>query len=292
VLAGGKAFGLAGIAPQTGRTRGLEQNARYIADGGWDMALTPEAFYTCYLTAIYGPAADRVRRAYAILEENEWALSSMGLDPKRAPWVFEGFGNFLNYYDSADIGWMRLLRDQNDPLQGPPWDINLPREQIIVDTWAYRLESFTSTIGKLGAALDYLRLAAHHTPAGAQDELRYVTQKTEAYRLFLRGLCAFMECLLDYDAAFRAKAAGEEAAMQEAFARCENRMAQAVGLLEQTARVAALCAEHPTDRHILFRFNVRVLLPFRAFGAFIRNVVNHHTGRVGEETVEWGTILP
>jgi len=300
VLAGGKEFGLTGIAPQTGRTRGLEQNARYVADGGWDTGLTPETFYTRYLTAIYGPAADLVRRAYAILEENEWALSTMGLDPTRATGIFEGFGNFVNYADSADIGWMRLFRDQADPLQGPPWDITLPREQTIVDTWVYRLEAFTETVGKLGAVLDYLRLAAHRTPAGSQDELQYVTQKTEAYRLFLRGLSAFMECLLAYDTAFRAKAAGEAVLMQEEFARSENHMAQAVGLLEQTADAAARCADHPTDRHILFRFNVRVLLPFRAFGAFIRNVVarpsatevNHHAGRVGEETVEWGMILP
>jgi len=292
VLDGSKAYGLTGIAPQTGRTRGLEQNARYVADGGWDTALTPEAFYARYLTNMYGAAAEPVRRAYAILEENEWALSSMGLDPKRAPWVFEGFGNFLNYFNSADVGWLDLFKHQADPLQGPPWDISVPREETIVDTWAYRLEAFTTTIGKLDAALDYLRLAAHTAPAGSQAELRYVTQKTEAFQVFLRGLCAHMECLLAYDDAFRAKAAGEEAAMQVAFARCENRHAQAVGLLEQTAYAAAQCAEHPTDSHILFRFNVRVLLPLRAFGAFIRNAVNHHAGRVGEETVEWGVILP
>jgi len=292
VLAGSRAFGLTGIAPQTGRTRGLEQNARYVADGGWDTTLTPETFYARYLTALYGPAAAPVCRAYAILEENEWQLSSMGLDPKRAPAVFEGFGNFLNYFNSADVGWLDLFKHQTDPLQGPPWDISVPREQTIVDTWVYRLEAFQTTIGKLGTALDYLRLAAHTAPAGSQAELRYVTQKTEAYRLFLRALCAHMECLLAYDAAFRAKAAEEEAVMQEAFAGCENRHAQAVGLLEQTALAAAQCADHPTDRHILFRFNVRVLLPLRAFGAFIRNVVNHHAGRSAEETVEWGVILP
>ncbi|MHB9108420.1 MAG: alpha-glucuronidase family glycosyl hydrolase [Armatimonadota bacterium] len=292
VLAGGREFGLTGIAPQTGRTRGLEQNARYTADGGWDTGLTPDAFYARYLTAIYGPAADPVRRAYALLEENEWALSSMGLDPKRAPGVFEGFGNFLNYFDSADVGWLDLFKQQSDPLQGPPWDITVPREQTIVDIWAYRMQAFTETVGRLEQALDYLRLAAPAVPAGSQEELRYVTQKTEAFRLFLRALCAHMECLLAYDDAFRAKTAGETAVMQEAFARCQNRHAQAVGLLEQTALAAARCADHPTDRHILFRFNVRVLLPLRAFGALIRNVVNHHAGRTGEETVEWGVILP
>jgi len=292
VLAGGREFGLTGIAPQTGRTRGLEQNARYVADGGWDTALSPETFYTRYLAAIYGPAADPVCRAYAILEENEWQLSSMGLDPRRAPGVFEGFNNFLNYADSADIGWMRLFRDQADPLRSPPWDITVPREQTIVDTWAYRLEAYRETIGKLNAALDYLRLAVHRAPAGSLNELCYVTGKTEAFLLFLRALCAHMECLLAYDAAFRAKAAGDMVAMHEAFACSENRNAQAVGLLEQTARAAARCADHPTDRHILFRFNVRVLLPFRAFAVFIRNVVNHHAGRPADETVGWGVILP
>lgn len=292
VLAGSKAFGLTGIAPQTGRTRGLEHNARYTADGGWNTALTPEGFYARYLTSIYGTAAEHVRHAYAILEKNEWQLSSMSLDPKLSPWVFEGFNNFYNYWDSNDIRWLKMFQDQSDPLQIPPWDINLPREETIVGVWVYRLEAFQATIARLHTALEYLHLAEPRVPAGSRNELRYITRKTEAYCLFLRALSAFMECLLAYDAAFRAKAAHDTATMTDQFALSENRLSQAIGLLERTALAAAQCADHPTDSHILFRFNVRILLPFRAFTAFIRNVVNHHAGRPAEEIVDWKTILP
>lgn len=261
-LAGGKAFGLAGIAPQMGRTRGAEHNARYLADGGWETALTPEAFYARYLGALYGPAAGDVCRAYALLEDNEWRLSSMGLDAKHSRWVFEGFNNFLNYNDSADINYMKAVRD---PAKPPAQDLR--------DSWAYRREAFTAAVVRLDVALDHLRRAAHRCPAGARGELAYVTGKTMAFRLFLRGLIAFMESLL---------------ALCCDLPRAESCIARATGLLEATARAAAACADHPTDSHILFRFNVRVLLPMREFAKHVRNLAR------GEEieAVDWKVIAP
>ncbi|NQU09487.1 hypothetical protein HQ590_01740 [bacterium] len=288
VLAGSDAFGVTGIAPQTGRTRGLEQNAKYIAAGCWDTALTPQRFYDWYVPAIFGPTSDAIRRAYALLEENEWKLSSLSLDPDRSPWSFEGFDNFCNYADSRDLGWLRLFQDQPDLPQGPPW-----REQDRLPVrWAYRGESFRAAIPRLDAALEQLRSAAASVPAGAAAELAYVTRKTEAYAVHLRALSAFMECLLAYDAGFRAKAAGDTFAMQQQFALSADRMQVAADLAEQAAAVTAAGADHPTDRHLLFRYNVRLLLPLRAFTAYLRNVVSAHAGRPEREAVDWRTIAP
>jgi hypothetical protein len=57
VLEGGLKNGVVGIAPQIGKTRGLEQNAKFIAEGTWNPSLTPEEFYHRYATSIFGETA-------------------------------------------------------------------------------------------------------------------------------------------------------------------------------------------------------------------------------------------
>jgi hypothetical protein len=155
----------------------------------------------------------------------------------------------------------------------------------------YRLQRFGESIAKLEAALVDLRQAWPLVAPGAREELAYVTWKTEAFILHLRSCCAIMEGLLAYDVAFRAKMAGEEG-MGERFQACAAWFQRALRLAEETARhVARHCAD-PTERHILFRYNVRQVLPLRAFQAFVRNVVHFHQGLPYWERVDWDVIAP
>ena len=65
VLTGSVQYHVAGVAPQTGKTRGLEQNARYVADGAWNPRLTADQFYEGYLRRIFGnEALDEMLKAY------------------------------------------------------------------------------------------------------------------------------------------------------------------------------------------------------------------------------------
>ncbi len=49
--------GVTGHATQVNRARGMEQNERYMAEGGWKPHLTPDEFYRSYTRRIFGEAA-------------------------------------------------------------------------------------------------------------------------------------------------------------------------------------------------------------------------------------------
>ena len=49
--------GVAGHATQVNRTRGMEQNERFMAEGAWKPHLTPNEFYRDYTQHMYGEAA-------------------------------------------------------------------------------------------------------------------------------------------------------------------------------------------------------------------------------------------
>ena len=68
----GAKYGVSGFAGQIDRSRGMEANSRYLAEGGWDPQLTEEQFYKRFSRRLFGEAAaDDMYRAFMTLEENE-----------------------------------------------------------------------------------------------------------------------------------------------------------------------------------------------------------------------------
>src|SRR6185436_9110987 len=116
VLSGSNKFGVSGIAPQMGRTRGLEANARYIADGCWNPALSASAFYDGYVAHTFGTEASAVLApAYKQLDENELFLGLQVDTVNGYHRCFQGMGNFPSYCDSTDMTWLQAFRKQKDP---------------------------------------------------------------------------------------------------------------------------------------------------------------------------------
>lgn len=61
---------VAGAAPQTGKVRGVEQNARQVADSAWNLRLTVDRFCEAHLRQIPGvDALDDVLSATAEAED-------------------------------------------------------------------------------------------------------------------------------------------------------------------------------------------------------------------------------
>lgn len=167
-----------------------------------------------------------------------------------------------------------------------------PGEPVRLRQMRYRLRRFHGGVSRLGQALDYLSQALTHVAPGARQELEYVIWKTEAFILHLQACCGIMEGFLAYDAAFRARLAGDEEGMSQRFQACEAWFIRACALTEETARLVARHCADPTERHILFRYNVRQVLPLREFRTFIHNVVNFHQGLPYWEPVNWRVIAP
>ena len=295
VLEGSVQNGVAGVAPQTGKLRGLEQNAKFITSGAWKPSLTPEDFYRQYVPRIFGSkASTSALKAYQILEENEMFL---GLQAEFGDsHFFLGLGNFLNYGDTRDIRMMGRLVKQNNPFEGP----DLPRwglkkeDSPWIEECRYRRQRFARGVQNLERALVHLRQARESVSAGAQSELEYVMFKTANYTSHLQTIHALLGGFIAYDGAFRAQKRGDEKTMQNQFSECEFLFSQARYLARKTARQLANSkfVEDPTEEYILFRYNVRFVRPLEEFSKFIRNMANFHHGQPYWEEVNREVIAP
>ncbi|MCI0621816.1 MAG: hypothetical protein L0387_09120, partial [Acidobacteria bacterium] len=292
VISGSVTQGLSGVAPQTGKLRGLEQNARFVAEGGWDSSITLEKFYQSYVRRIYGTnAADLMTKAYRTLEANEMF---MGLQAEfKEAHFFLGLHNFLNYADTRDIRMMGAFRRQSNPFEGPElprWNVKQKIPSPYIEECAYRSDRMRQAIGNLGRALALLEQSRAQVLPGAREELEYLVFKTETYILHLRMTAAMLDSFISYDEAFRAKGRGDEQGMLGGLERSEFLFTQARRLAQETAGQIAKRTTDPTELYILFRYNVRFILPLEEFSKFLRNVVNFHHGQPYWEKVNWDIV--
>jgi hypothetical protein len=277
VLSGSHKFGVTGIAPQMGRTRGLEANARYIADGCWNPALSAAEFYQHYTTRTFG--TDALAAAYQQLDANEMFLGLQVDTVNGYHRCFQGMGNFPSYCDSTDIGWLQSFRKQTD--LAAPFDFTAAmgwlKPEDFLRCLRYRLDRFTKSIETLNQVRTNLVNAKPLVRPGAQHELQYVTVKTEAFILHLRALCSLMQ--------------GVNAYHESQLEACEQFFSQAHALACEAAGKLASFIDHPTERYLLFRYNVREILPIREFCKFVNNVVRAHRGEPAGTPVDWNIIM-
>ena len=294
MIDGSVKYGVAGVAPQTGHLRGMEQNAKFIFQGGWNASITPESFYRDYVERIFGTSAlPPVLKAYQTLEKQEMYL---GLEARNlGSHFFEGMGNFLNYADTRDIRRMGEFARQENVFEGPDfpdWNVRKDESSPWMSDCTYRRNRYAEGIVMLLEALDYLRDATPKVLPGARHELEYLIYKIESYVSHVETIRAMLAAYIAYDEAFRAKQRGDTRRMLEEFDACEFHFIQAGNLARATAQQVAENVDHPNEAYVLFRYNVRFILPIEEFNKFIRNVVNFHHGQPYWEPVNWGVISP
>jgi hypothetical protein len=301
VLQGSVQHGVAGVVPQTGRFRGMEHNAKFIADGAWHSDLTPDGFYVDYATRVFGPAAmPSVIKAFRTLEEHERSLG------------WRGLFNFLNYGDTNDIAIMRRFRSQERPFDGPTfenWTVtnevadaaqaaDVDARRKLLSPWIQSCENrqsrYAGSIALLEKSAGYLETARPAVLPGSRGELEYLIFKAQTYQGHLKAIRLLLQGYVAYDRAFRSKLRAAKIDMLEEFDRCESlfRAArdQVRGTTEQMA--ASPFVKDESEKYILFRYNVRFLMPISEFCKFIRNVVNYHHGQPYWEKVDWDVIAP
>ena len=295
-LAMSQQVGVSGVVPQIGKTRGAEHNAKYIAEGCWNPGQSVDEFYSHYAENTFGQRAKQtMSRAMQLLDAQELSLGLYVNAQEAGHICFQGMGNFFNYIDSRDIGWLKWYRQQRDPATGLDWLSLKGSEQQVQAHFRglrYRHDQFAQSIIRLQHIVELLLHAKSEVSTGALHELVYLIAKTEAYILHLRTCCALMEGILKLEAGYAAKRKGEFSLMMERFADSQFAFAQAYASATQTAAKSASFIDHPSEQHILFRYNVRQLLPIREFQTFIANVVNFHQGQPYWRPVHWEWIDP
>jgi len=269
---GGVESGLSGGAPYMGRLRGVEQNSKFLAEGAWNPSLTPQNFYREYSRRLYGEdARPLMESAFLALELNS---SLVG---------YGGVGNFPNFTDPPEIRLMRAFRQGTHPLDGPV-NLKVSGLQTVYE------EKFAKSMGVLQKALAQMRAAETKIPVGARGEWAYLVGKTEQFIMHLESSQSLLMGLLAYAGAFQKRS--EEQRFLEGLTSAEAHFSHSHSRANAVAQKLAEMADDPTERYMLFRYNVRYLRPIEEFHKFVKNVVNFYYGQPYWGEVNWDIITP
>lgn len=240
-LAGSVQYNVSGIAPQVGKLRGLEQNARYFADGTWNSKLNTDEFYEAYITRIFGPQAlPELLKAYNILQDNERATA------------WQGYANFYNYNGPTFIDLTSL---KTDPLK-----VAAPRRGPSIG-WGISRDGYVDTIPRLETALIHLKNARAKVLPGAVQELDYVIFKTKSYSNHLKALCAWLDCFVAHDRVIEAKNWKDKEEVKLRLEQCRAMFLKARDLTRESATLMAANARDGDEKYILFRYNFGLVTP-------------------------------
>ena len=255
--------GVAGHATQVNRARGMEQNERYMAEGGWTPHLTPDEFYRTYSRRLFGEAAaPEALKAFQILEENEEYLG----------WT--GRGYFPCCGLPREISTVRSYAEQGNPYDGPDftgWAGMIDRARVEP---LFEMHS----IDLLRQALSHLEQAEKVAAPGSRAELDYLRNKTEAYAMHLATLVTLQKAYLEFDAAFRARSANPQEFMQK--------LDHSAQMFHQAHRQAVAMAtkfseiiDDTSDLGVIYRINVYMIDGTEVVEKFMQNIDDFHHGK-------------
>lgn len=244
ILSGSHKYGVTGMVGQLNKERGLESNARYLADGAWRPDLDCRSFYDDYLGRIYGPKArDSIVQAYLLLEENDKALDWHGRHG-----IFIGYARFspCNLKGTIDF---------------KPGDVAADRKRFEKDLQsALQMQQFwTARKAQCQRALALLQTASPDILPGSREELQYVTFKTENLASYFDVLDAIQATRGTLDLAWLARCDGRTESSQKLLLEASAQLDHAFQLAQETARQMIPFSNIPTERYLLFRYNQNVL---------------------------------
>jgi hypothetical protein len=275
ILEGSVENGVAGFAGQLNRPRGMEQNYRYLAEGAYNPKLTPKDFYDGYARRLFGEAAapDMVK-AFETLEANEEYLG----------WTQKG--NFGCCGPIAEVAMAHNLYKQPNPFDGPKDpDRFIGRSRELIRYYGQAAEN-------LQQALDLMKAAQPKVAPHGLEELHYLINKTESYRLHLQTMMTARQAYVEFGEAFQmwnAKAIDRA----ELVRRLDASMVlfdEARRMGRQTTEKFAEVIDHPSDMGVLYRANLFLVTGLELVEQTMQNIVNYHHGKEYTKRVAWDKI--
>ncbi|MBZ5565227.1 MAG: hypothetical protein LAP13_22750 [Acidobacteriia bacterium] len=256
--------GVAGHTTQVNRARGMEHNEKFMAEGAWKPHLTPDEFYRNYVGRIFGQAAAaEALKAYQTLEENEEYLG----------WT--GRGNFPCCGVPREIRIIQSYSEQGNPYDGPTfsgWADFLDRAR---DESLY----YPHSVGLLRQALAHFERAGKQAAPGSKSELAYLRNKTEAYAMHLNTLVQLEKAYLEFDAAFRARKAGNSAEFMQRLDHSLEMFREAHRMSVAMATKFSEIVDDPSDLGVLYRINVYMIDGTDIVLQFMQNIDAFHHGQ-------------
>ena len=253
----------------------MEQNYRYLAEGAYNPKLTPKEFYEGYARRLFGEAAapDMVK-AFEILEANEEYLG----------WTQKG--NFGCCGVIPEVAMAHNLYKQPNPFDGPKdWTGFLSSSQNLIQYYERATEN-------LQQALESMKTAEPEAAPHGREELRYLMNKTESYRMLLETLTTVRKAYIAFDEAFRlwdAKTVDR--------AELVRRLDASMALFSEGRRMGRATTErfaemidHPSDMGVLYRANLFLVTGLELVEQTMQDIVNYHHGREYTKLVPWNKI--
>ena len=275
ILQGSVENGVAGFAGQLNRPRGTEQNYRYLAEGAYHPKLTPQEFYEGYARRLFGEAAaPEMTKAFAILEANEEYLG----------WTQKG--NFGCCGPIAEVSMAHRLYQQPNPFDGPKdWGGFIKSSH---ETNQY----FEQAANNLQRALDQMKAAEPKVASHGREELHYLMNKTESYRLHLETLVTVRRAYIEFGEAFQSWNAGaiDRAELVRRLDDSMNLFDEARQMGLRTTEKFAEVIDHPSDMGVLYRANLFLVTGLDLVAQTMQDIVNYHHGREYTKRVAWDQI--
>jgi hypothetical protein len=138
---------------------------------------------------------------------------------------------------------------------------------------------YTHSAGLLRQALDHLKQAEKQVAPGSQSELAYVKNQTEAYAMHLDTMVQLEMAYLEFDAAFRARAAGNTAEFMQRLDHSLEMFREAHRMSIAMATKFSEIIDDPSDLGVLYRINVYMIDGTDIVQQFMQNIDNFHHGR-------------
>jgi hypothetical protein len=275
ILAGSVENGVAGFAGQLNRPRGTEQNYRYLAEGAYNPQLTPQEFYAGYARRLFGEAAaPEMVKAFAVLEANEEYLGwSQG-------------GSFGCCGPIGEVSMAHRLYLQQNPFDGPKdWDRFTKGSRELIPQLAKAAEN-------LQQALNIMQAAQPKVAPHGQEELHYLVNKTESYRLLLLTLVTARQAYVQFADAFSAYKAGtiDRAELVRRLDASMSLFHDARLRGRQTTEKFAEVIDHPSDMGVLYRAILFLVTGLELVEQTMQDIVNYHHGKTYTQPVAWDKI--
>jgi hypothetical protein len=267
-----------GQAPLGDRFRGEDHLAKYLSVGTWNPHLTPEQFYRSYASRIFGEkAAEPMFQAFMALEDKEGAGGYHANKPT----------------DMACCGPPTELRiaqkyaAQPNPYDGPTFK----GWKEFVETIPHRVEIFGEEIQLEEKALAYMKAAEGSVPAGSQQELLYLENKTQAYTKMLEFFVELDKAYAQFDRAFLFDPRTQRDEFLKHLGESLQQFQRAHVLARSSARTFSEVIDNVSDVGVLWRLNTYGVAGTQQLAKFVENIDNYHHGRPYLNRVEWEKVF-
>jgi hypothetical protein len=272
--------GLTGFAGQLDRVRGTESNSSFLAQAAWNPQLGPQEFYRDYSNRIFGAKAGAAMyRAFTALEENQEYVGY-----NRYPYYYTAM-NCCTSLPEVYVAHRYFL--QPNLFDGP----TIPEWKSFIVAAPDTIARFEGSIGYFNKALEAMHAATPDVAPQGEYELRYMINRTESYRDYLRAIVTLRRAFLSFDQAIQRQHSESHEQFVADLTKALDGFSRANQQVQAATREYTEMMDNPSDLGVLYHLNARAVQGFDLIFQTMQNIVNYHTGKPYLQHVPWERLF-